>query len=95
MGARSRASRTKTASSWAASRPESSEPESGKRARADAVITDLTRAVIFFGIVALVMRFGEDLDVASLATPIIAVAGVVLVVLAVAELRAYRRWTLH
>jgi hypothetical protein len=41
------------------------------------------------------MRFGEGLSVASLATPIIAVAGVVLVVLAVAELRAYRRWTLH
>ena len=41
------------------------------------------------------MRFGEDLSVASLATPIIAVAGVVLVVLAVAELRASRRWTLH
>jgi hypothetical protein len=38
---------------------------------------------------------GEDLRVASLATPIIAVAGVVLVVLAVADLRAYRRWTLH
>ena len=41
------------------------------------------------------MRFGEDLSVARLATPIIAVAGVVLVVLAVAELRTYRRWTLH
>ena len=59
------------------------------------MITDLARAAIFFGVVALVMRFGEDLSVASLAAPIIAVAGVVLVVLAVAELRAYRRWTLH
>ena len=95
MGARSRASKTKTTSRWAASRPESSEPESGKRARADAVITDLTRAAIFFGIVALVVRLGEGWSVASLATPIIAVVGVVLVLLAVAELRAYRRWTLH
>ena len=93
MGARSRASRTKTTSSWAASRPES-EPESGKKARADAVFTELTRAAIFFGIVALVVRVAENLSVASLATPIIAVAGVVLVLLAVAELRAYRRWTL-
>ena len=95
MGARSRASKTRTTSSWAESRPESSEPESGRKARADAVITDLTRAAIFFGIVALVVRIGEDLSVVRLATPIIAVAGVVLVVLAVAELRAYRRWTLH
>ena len=95
MGARSRASRTKTAPSWAESRPGGSEPASGKKARADAVITDLTRGAIFFGVVAVVLRFGEDLSVASLATPIIAVAGVVLVVLAVAELRAYRRWTLH
>ena len=95
MGARSRASRTKTPSSWAASRPESSEPESGTKARADGVFTDLTRAAIFFGIVVLVVRVSEDLSVASLATPIIAVAGVVLVLLAVAELRAYRRWTLH
>lgn len=95
MDARGRASKTKTASSWAASRPDGSEPASGKKARADAVITDLTRAAVFLGIVALVIRFGEDLDVASLATPIIAVAGVVLVVLAVAELRAYRRWSLH
>lgn len=95
MDARGRASKTKRASSWAASPPGGSEPASGKKARADAGITDLTRAAIFFGIVALVVRFGEDLSVASLATPIIAVAGVVLVVLAVAELRAYRRWTLH
>ena len=74
MGARSRASRRKTTSSWAASRPESSEPESGKRAPADGVFTDLTRAAIFFGIVALVVGVGEDLSVASLATPIIAVS---------------------
>ena len=94
MGVR-KASRTKTASNWAASRPDGSEPASGKRVRADAVTTDLARAAIFFGIVALVMRFGEDLSVARLVTPIIAVAGVVLVVLAVAELRTYRRWTLH
>jgi|GEM_PF-1860077 len=50
---------------------------------------------MFFGIVALVVRVGEDMSVARLATPIIAVAGVVLVLLAIAELRAYRRWTLH
>lgn len=95
MGARSRASKTRTTSSWAASRPESSEPESGRKVRAGAVFTDLTRAAVFFGIAALVVRIGEDLSVARLATPIIAVAGVVLVLLAVAELRAYRRWTLH
>jgi Flp pilus assembly protein TadB len=95
MGARSRASKTKTMSSWAGNRPDGSEPESRKKARADAVFTDLTRAAIFFGIVALVVRVGEDLSVARLATPIIAVAGVVLVLLAIAELRAYRRWTLH
>ena len=92
MGVR-RASRTK--SNWAASRPDGSAPASGKTARAVAVITDLTRAAIVFGILALVMRFGEDLSVAGLATPILAVAGVVVVVLAVAELRAHRRWTLH
>jgi hypothetical protein len=37
----------------------------------------------------------DAINVATLATPIIVVAGVVLVVLGLAELRAYRRWTLH
>ncbi len=58
--------------------------------------TDSARAAILIGVVALVLRFGEDLSVAALAAPIIVViAGVVLVVLLLAELRAYRRWSLH
>ena len=57
--------------------------------------SDSTRAAIFLGVVALVLRFGEDVPIAALATPIIIVAGVVLLVLVLAELRAYRRWTLH
>jgi hypothetical protein len=42
-----------------------------------------------------VLRYGEDLSVAALAAPIIVVAGVILLVLILAELRAYRRWSLH
>ena len=57
--------------------------------------TDSTRAVIFLGVVALLLRFGEDLSVAALAAPIIVIAGAVLVVLLLAELRTYRRWSLH
>jgi hypothetical protein len=54
-----------------------------------------TRAAIFIAIVALVLQFGEDFSVAALAAPILVVAGAILVVLALAELRAYRRWSLH
>lgn len=57
--------------------------------------TDGTRAAVFLGVVALVLRYGEDLSVAALAAPIIVVAGVILLVLILAELRAYRRWSLH
>lgn len=57
--------------------------------------SDSTRAAIFLAVIALVLRFGEDVSIAALATPIIIVAGVVLLVLALAEFRAYRRWTLH
>lgn len=56
---------------------------------------DSTRAAIFLGVVALVLRFGEDVSVAAVATPIIVVAGVVLLVLILVELRVSRRWSLH
>ena len=57
--------------------------------------TDAARGAIFLGVVALVLRYGEDFTVAALATPIIVVAGVILLVLILSELRAYRRWSLH
>ena len=57
--------------------------------------TDAARAVAFLGAVALVVRLGEEVPIATLAAPILVVAGVVLVVLVIAEHRARRRWSLR
>ena len=65
------------------------------KATRDAVTTDSARAAVLLGVVALVLRYGEDLSVTALATPIIIVAGIVLLVLILAELRTSRRWSLH
>jgi len=96
MGAPSRAVMKTTASAWKARPPSPPGADGGApRATPGGVITDGTRAAIFLGVVALVLRYGEDISVAALAAPIIVVAGVILLVLILAELRAYRRWSLH
>jgi hypothetical protein len=57
--------------------------------------TDVGRALAFLGAVALVIRFGEEIPITALAAPIVVVAGVVLVLLVIAERRAHRRWSLR
>jgi len=94
MGAPSRAAR-KTTAEWKTTPPPSGRAGGEPGARPGAVTSDSTRAAVFLGVVALVLRFGEDVPITALATPIIIVAGVILLVLVLTELRAYRRWTLH
>ena len=68
----------------------------GGRAKLPAAwTTDAARVVGFFGAVALVVRLGEEVPIATLAAPILVVAGVVLVVLVIAERKAHRRWSLR
>lgn len=96
MGAPSRATMKMTTPARKTSPPSPRGQDGGARkAPADAVGTDSARAAIFLGVVALVLRFGEDVSVAALAAPILVVAGVVLLVLILAELRVSRRWSLH
>ena len=75
--------------------PEAGERAGGPEKRSGTWMTDAVRAGVFLGAVVLLVRFGEELSLAALATPIIVVASVALVWLLISEFRAYRRWTLH
>jgi Flp pilus assembly protein TadB len=96
MDARSRAATMRRMPSWKTRPPaDSSSADEARKRLPEGIGSDSARAASFLVVVALLIRVGDTLPITALAAPLITVAGVVLVAMLVAELRARRRWTLR